>query len=153
MALTFQNMFNQNVELVLEGIFLKDLQWFNFKPIADAHLQQDLSAALAYENCSGLSRPNTIYIRSHELNLVEEVDFDPATDKISFFYLLVRGDEGLNFAVEQTAAGARFYSPYTNQSMTLKDIQFSELNSSHFEFRANQLEDKPRWTNGAGRCD
>ena len=25
--------------------------------------------------------------------------------------------------------------------MTLKDIQFSDLNSSHFEFRANQLED------------
>ena len=84
-GLTFQNMFNQNVELVLEGIFLKDLQWFNFEPIADAHLQQDLSAALAYENCTGLSRPNTVYIRSHEPNLVEEVDFNPITDKIRFF--------------------------------------------------------------------
>jgi len=122
-GLTFQNMFNQNVALILEGVFLKDLQWFNFEPIADAHLQQDLSAALAYENCTGLSRPNTVYVHSHEPNLVEEVDFNPATDKISFFYLLVRGDEGLNFAVEQTAAGARFYSPFTNQSITLKDIQ------------------------------
>ncbi|MEM7572750.1 MAG: PKD domain-containing protein [Bacteroidota bacterium] len=147
-GLTFQNMFNQNSTLIIEGVFFQDLQWFNFLPIADAHLQQDMSAALAYENCTGLSRPNTVYIRSHEPGLVEEVNFDPATDKISFFYLCVRGDEGVNFTVEQTPAGARFYSPYTGQSMTLLDVDFSELYSSHFEFRANQLED-----NLVGRID
>ncbi|MEM9528544.1 MAG: PKD domain-containing protein, partial [Bacteroidota bacterium] len=147
-GLTFQNMFNQTSALILEDVFLQDLQWFNFLPISDAHLQQDLSAALAYENCTGLSRPNTVYIRSHQQNLVEEVNFNPATDKISFFYLLVRGDEGLNFKVEQTSAGARFFSPYTGQSITLLGVDFSELNSSHFEFRANQLED-----NLVGRID
>ncbi|MEM6394853.1 MAG: cellulose binding domain-containing protein [Bacteroidota bacterium] len=147
-GLTFENMFNSNSSLVLEGIFLKDLQWFNFEPIADAHYQQDISSVLAYENCTGLSQPNTVYIRSHQPGLVEEVDFDPATDKISFFYLNVRGDEGLNFKVEQTPAGARFYSPYHGQSLTLLGVDFSELNSSHFEFRANQLED-----NLVGRID
>lgn len=144
-GLMFEHMFT-GASLTLEGIFLKDLQWFNFAPIPDAHLQQDLSAALAYENCTGLYQPNTVYLRSHEPNLVEEVSFDPATDKISFFYLCVRGDGGLNYAVEQTAAGARFYSPYTGQSMTLLGINFSQLNSNHFEWRANQLED-----NVAGR--
>ncbi|MEL7163716.1 MAG: leucine-rich repeat domain-containing protein, partial [Bacteroidota bacterium] len=132
-GLTFQNMFSQNSILLLEGIFLKDLKWFNFQPVGDAHLQQDLSAALAYENCTGLMRPNTVYVRSHQANLQETVDFNPATDKISFFYLLVRGDEGVNFTVEQTTAGARFYSPYTGQSLTLAGVDFSELNSSHFE--------------------
>ncbi|MCR9286125.1 MAG: glycoside hydrolase family 9 protein [Bacteroidetes bacterium] len=147
-GLMFQNMFNQGTALILEGIFLKDLQWFNFTAIQDAHFQQDISAALAYENCTGLSRPNTVYVRSHEPNLVETVAFNPATDKVSFFYLAVRADEGVNFTVEQTPAGARFYSPYTGQSMTLLDIDFSQLNSSHFEWRANQLED-----NIAGRMD
>ena len=140
-GLVFENMFNQNAALIIEGIFLKDLKWFNFEPIQDAHLQQDLSATLAMENCTGLSRPNTVYIRSHQPNLVETVPFDPATDKVSFFYLCVRGDEGVNFAVEQTAAGARFYSPYTGQSLTLSGIQFSDLTNAHFEFRASQLED------------
>lgn len=140
-GLTFQNMFNPNLALILEGIFLKDLQWFNFAPILDGHLQQDLSAALAYENCTGLVRPNTVYPRAYQPNLIEEVDFDPATDKISFFYLHVRADQGLNYTVEQTPAGVRFRSPFTGQSITLKDIQLDQLNSSHFEYRANQLED------------
>ncbi|MEM1124124.1 MAG: hypothetical protein AAGJ18_27050, partial [Bacteroidota bacterium] len=140
-GLLFRNMFNTQGSLFLEGIALKDLQWFNFAPIADAHFQQDISATLAYENCTGLSRPNTVYIRSHQENLVEDVDFNVATDKISFFYLCVRADGGTNFSVEQTSAGARFYSPFTGQSMTLKGVQFSELTPAHFEFRANQLED------------
>ena len=140
-GLMFQHMFNQNSTLILEGVFLKNLQWFNFLEISDAHLQQDLSAALAYENCTGLSRPNTVYIRSHEQNIVETVSFNPATDKISFFYLCVRGDQGFNFQVEQTNDGARFYSPYSGQSITLEGIDFSDLNSEHFEWRANQLED------------
>ncbi|MEM9266958.1 MAG: cellulose binding domain-containing protein, partial [Cyanobacteria bacterium P01_F01_bin.13] len=127
--------------LTLVGINLEDLRAENFNPISDAHLQQDLSAALAWENGTGYVRANTVYIRSHEEGLQEVVDFNPATDKISFFYLSVRGDNQLNFAVEQTDQGVRFYSPITNQSMTLRGIEFSDLNSSHFEWRANQLED------------
>lgn len=135
------HMFDSSKSLLLEGVNLADLHPENFAPIADAHLQQDLSAVLAYENGSGLVRPNTVYIRSHEQGLEEIVDFDPATDKISFFYLSVRGDGQLNFAVEDTAEGARFYNPLTGQSLTLRDVSFSELDSSHFEWRANQLED------------
>ena len=142
----FQHMFDSSKSLTLVGINLEDLQAGNFAPIADAHLQQDLSAALAWENGTGLVRDNTVYIRSHEQGLEETVDFDPATDKISFFYLSVRGDGELNFAVEETADGVRFFSPITEQSMTLKGIEFSDLDSSHFEWRANQLED-----NVAGR--
>ncbi len=140
-GLTFLHMFDASKSLLLEGVSLGDLHPENFAPIADAHLQQDLSAALAWEDGSGLVRPNTVYIRSHEEGLEEIVDFDPATDKISFFYLSVRGDGGLNFAVEETAEGVRFYSPLTGQSMTLRGVSFSDLDSSHFEWRANQLED------------
>ncbi len=135
------HMFNSSLSLLVEGVSLADLHPENFAPIADAHLQQDLSAVLAYENGTGLVRPNTVYIRSHEQGLEEIVDFNPATDKISFFYLSVRGDGQRNFAVEDTAEGARFYNPLSGQSLTLRDVSFSELNSSHFEWRANQLED------------
>ena len=135
------HMFNSSLSLLVEGVRLADLHPENFAPISDAHLQQDLSAVLAYENGTGLVRPNTVYIRSHEQGLEEIVDFNPATDKISFFYLSVRGDGQRNFAVEDTAEGARFYNPLSGQSLTLRDVSFSELNSSHFEWRANQLED------------
>ena len=135
------NMFNSSLSLLLEGVSLADLHPENFAPISDAHLQQDLSAVLAYENSTGLVRPNTVYIRSHEQGLEEIVDFNPATDKISFFYLSVRGDGQRNFAVEDTPEGARFYNPLSGQSLTLRDVSFSELDSSHFEWRANQLED------------
>ncbi|MEO1191158.1 MAG: cellulose binding domain-containing protein [Pseudomonadota bacterium] len=140
-GLKLLHMFNPSQSLLLQGVNLADLGPENFAPIADAHLQQDLSAALAWEDGTGLVRPNTVYIRSHEEGLEEFVDFDPATDKISFFYLSVRGDGGLNFAVEDTPQGVRFYSPLTGQSMTLRDISWSDLDSSHFEWRANQLED------------
>ncbi|MGK7895671.1 MAG: glycoside hydrolase family 9 protein, partial [Xenococcus sp. (in: cyanobacteria)] len=140
-GIVFQNYHHLERSLTLVGVSLKDLKADNFTPIADAHLQQDLSAALAWENGEGFVRPNTIYIRSHEQNLQEEVEFDPAKDKISFFYLSVRGDSQQNFAVEETTKGVRFYSPVTGQSITLKGIKFSDLNSSHFEWRANQLED------------
>ena len=140
-GITFQNYHHLEKSLTLVGVSLKDLKAENFTAIADAHLQQDLSAALAWENGTGYVRPNTVYIRSHEQNLQEEVDFDPAKDKISFFYLSVRGDSQQNFSVEEMAKGVRFYSPVTGQSMTLKGIKFSDLNSSNFEWRANQLED------------
>ncbi|MEL6265030.1 MAG: cellulose binding domain-containing protein, partial [Pseudomonadota bacterium] len=140
-GLMFLHMFNASQSLLLEGVHLADLHPENFAPISDSHLQQDLSAALAYEDGTGLVRPNTVYVRSHEEGVEEIVDFNPATDKVSFFYLSVRGDGGLNFTVEETAEGARFYSPLTGQSTILRGVSFSDLDSSHFEWRANQLED------------
>lgn len=140
------HMFDASKSLLVEGVWLADLHPENFAPILDAHLQQDLSAVLAYEDGSGFVRPDTVYVRSHEQGLVETVDFNPATDKISFFYLSVRGDGQLNFVAEQTDDGARFYNPLTGQSLTLRDVSFEDLSSEHFEWRANQLED-----NVAGR--
>ena len=135
------HMFNSSKTTLLQGVYLKDLTAGNFAPIADAHLQQDLSAALAYENGTGLVRENTVYVRSHEAGLEEVVPFDPATDTISMFYLSVRGDQERNFSVEETALGVRFFSPITGQSLTLRDTRLSDLDKSHFEWRANQLED------------
>ena len=43
--------------------------------------------------------------------------------------------------MEETADGVKFFSPITGQSMTLRDTTFADLDSSHFEWRANQLED------------
>jgi len=139
-GLKFDNLFNDNF-LLIKDVFLHDLATINFFPIADAHLQQDLSAALAWEDGSALVRDNTVYVRSHEENLVETVSFDPATDKINLMYVSVRGDDELNFSVEQTNEGVRFFSPITGQSITLLDTTFDDLTSEHFEWRANQLED------------
>ena len=145
-GVVFLHMFNDSKTMLLEGVYLQDLTASNFAPILDAHLQQDLSASLAYENGTGLVREDTVYVRSHEAGLEEIVDFDPATDTISMFYLSVRGDSQLNFAVEETSEGVRFFSPITEQSITLRGITFDDLDSSHFEWRANQIED-----NVAGR--
>ena len=140
------HMFRPELSILIQGVSLSELSAGNFAPIADAHLQQDLSAALAWANGSGLVRANTVYLRSHEEGVEEIVDFDPATDTISLFYVSVRGDGQRNFAVEETEAGLRFFNPLNGQSMTLRDITFDDLDSSHFEWRANQLED-----NVAGR--
>lgn len=139
-GLKFHNLFNDNY-LLIKGIFMHQFATDNFYPIADAHLQQDLSACMAWENGSAFVRPNTVYIRSHEENNVEVVDFNADTDKISFIYLSVRADDKLNFAVEQTVVGVRFFSPVSGQSITLKDLTFADLKNEHFEWRANQLED------------
>ncbi len=139
-GIKFYNLFNDNF-LLIKGVNLKDLRPENFAPIVDAHLQQDLSAALAWEDGNALVRPNTIYVRSHEENLVESVSFNLSTDKINMMYVSVRGDGELNFAVEETSSGVRFYSPITGQSLTLLGTTLSDLNSEHFEWRANQLED------------
>ncbi|GAB1856866.1 hypothetical protein MHTCC0001_17020 [Flavobacteriaceae bacterium MHTCC 0001] len=139
-GLKFDNLFNDNF-LLIKNVFLHDLSIENFRPISDAHLQQDLSAALAWENGEALIRPNTIYIRSHEQNLVESVAFNANTDKINFMYLSVRGDNELNFSVEQTQSGVRFFSPISGQSITLLNTTFNDLKSEHFQWRANQLED------------
>lgn len=139
-GLKFQNLHNNNF-LLLRGVSLRNLRPSNFLPILDAHLQQDLSAILAWENGKALVRPNTVYIRSHEQNKREIVNFNPSKDKINLMYLSVRGDNQTNFKVEQTAAGVRFFSPVTKQSMTLRNIRFKDLKSEHFEYRSNQLED------------
>ena len=140
-GVSFQNFYQWDKVLLLQGVYLKDLTVANFSPIADAHLQQDLSAALAYDDGSGLVRKNTVYLRSHQQDLEEVVDFDPSTDKVSFFYLSVRGDAQTNYAVEETSQGVRFYSPATGQSLTLSGVSLSDLTSEHFEWRASQLED------------
>ncbi|MEQ8651394.1 MAG: hypothetical protein RIC87_02905, partial [Kiloniellales bacterium] len=47
-GLKFLHMFDAGKSLLLEGVQLADLHPENFAPISDAHLQQDLSAALAW---------------------------------------------------------------------------------------------------------
>lgn len=138
-GLKFDNLFNENY-LLIEDVFLHQLKPLSFVPIADAHLQQDLSAILAWEDGSALVRENTIYIRSHEQGREETVDFNPATDHINFMYLSVRADAN-TFKVEQSSEGVRFYSPITGQSITLRNTTFNDIKSHHIEFRANQLED------------
>ncbi|MEM8507156.1 MAG: hypothetical protein AAF717_04965 [Bacteroidota bacterium] len=139
-GIKFDNLFNENY-LLIKDVFMHQLATDNFYPIADAHLQQDLSACMAWENGNALVRPNTIYIRSHEENQVDFVDFNPNTDKINFIYLSVRGDDELNFSTEQTSEGVRFFSPITGQSITLRGTTYGDFKNEHFEWRANQLED------------
>ncbi|MEL6322489.1 MAG: expansin EXLX1 family cellulose-binding protein, partial [Cyanobacteria bacterium J06626_14] len=125
-------------QFVLKGVSWSDLTAENFAPIQDDHLREDASAVLAWENGTAPTRPNTVYLRSHEIGLQEEADFDPKTDKISFMYY---GNRGENSEVEEIDRGVRFYSNVTGQSMLLKGVKFSDLDGSHFEARMSWLKE------------
>ncbi|MGK7935906.1 MAG: Calx-beta domain-containing protein, partial [Xenococcaceae cyanobacterium] len=84
-GVTFDNPWNNN-EQTLVGISLKDLSVDNFLPIANSHLREDVSGVLAWETGNAVIKPNTVYVRSHEVNKKEVVRFNAATDKISFLY-------------------------------------------------------------------
>lgn len=126
-------------EYLLEDVELQDLSAENFEPISDNHLRQDVSAILAWENGTGPIRDNTVYVRGHQEGLQETVDFDPATDKVSFFYYNNRGE---NSVVEETPEGVKFSSNVTGQSLTLRGVKFSDLSAENFEFRGGQVEDR-----------
>ena len=126
-------------DYLLEDVALKDMSAENFTAIQDNHLRQDISAILTWENGTGPRRSNTVYVRGHQEGLQEIVDFNPATDKVSFFYYNNRGE---NAIVEETPEGVKFTSEVSGQSLTLRDVKFSDLSAENFEFRGGQVEDR-----------
>ena len=124
-----------NAEQVLVGISLKDLSIDNFKPIGNSHLREDVAGALAWSRSEAVLEPNTVYVRSHEVGLREVVDFNPATDKISFLYYGNRE----RLTINDTAEGVEISNSATNQSLVLKNVKIADLSASNFEFHFTQV--------------
>ena len=124
-----------NAEQVLVGISLDDLSIENFKPIGNSHLREDVAGALAWSRGEAAIEPNTVYVRSHEVDLRETVDFNPATDKISFLYYGNRE----RLSINDTAEGVEISNGATNQSLVLKDVKKADLSASNFEFHFTQV--------------
>ncbi len=133
-GVTFTSPWN-NAEQTLVGISLKDLSIDNFKPIGNSHLREDVAGALAWSRGEAILQPNTVYVRSHEVGLREKVDFNPATDKISFLYY---GNREL-LTINDTAEGVEISNSATNQSLILKDVQLADLKAANFEFHFSQV--------------
>ena len=124
-----------NAEQVLVGISLKDLSIDNFKTIGNAHLREDVAGALAWARGEAVIEPNTVYVRSHEVGKREVVDFNPATDDISFLYY--GGRETLK--INDTAEGVEISTLATNQSLVLRNVKIADLSESNFEFHFTQV--------------
>ena len=133
-GVTFTSPWN-NAEQTLVGISLKDLSIDNFKPIGNSHLREDVAGALAWSRGEAILQPNTVYVRSHEVGLREKVDFNPATDKISFLYY---GNREL-LTINDRAEGVEISNSATNQSLILKDVQLADLKAANFEFHFSQV--------------
>ena len=119
----------------LVGISLDQLSADNFVPIGNSHLREDVAGALAWSTGKAIRKPNTVYVRSHEMGLREVVDFNPATDKISFLYYGSRE----RLSVNDTPEGVEFSNGATNQSLVLKGVKIADLAASNFEFHFSQV--------------
>ncbi|MDJ0651033.1 MAG: Calx-beta domain-containing protein, partial [Xenococcaceae cyanobacterium MO_188.B19] len=133
-GVTFDNPWNDN-EQTLVGISLKDLSVDNFKTIRNNHLREDVGGALAWETGNAVIKPNTVYVRSHQVGLREAVDFNAATDKISFLYYGNRE----RLTINDTPQGVEISNSATNQSLILKNTKIADLSSSNFEFHFSQV--------------
>ena len=129
----------QNKTQIISGVALKVLSADNFTAVANDHLREDIGGALAWERGEAQRVPNTIYVRSHEEGLQETIDFNPATDKISFLYYGSR--EQIN--IKDTPEGIELSNTGTGQSIVLKGAKIADLTAKNFEFHHSQVkEDK-----------
>ncbi|MEM9579127.1 MAG: hypothetical protein AAF891_00460 [Pseudomonadota bacterium] len=118
----------------LRGVRLADLSVNNFTSIGNNHLREDVSGALAWEK--GIKRePNTVYLRTHEVGQVDKVNFNPATDKVSFLYASSRE----LFSLKDGAEGVEITNGATNQKLILKGVKKSQLSANNFRFHFSQV--------------
>ncbi|WP_374442385.1 hypothetical protein [Stella sp.] len=132
-GLGFMNPWNGNVQ-VIQGINLGELDIGNFAPVWNNHLREDLSGALAWEK-GIVQQPNTVYARSHEMNQVDRVEFDAATDVVDFRYY---GTREL-ISMYQTAEGVVIANGGTGQKLILLDTDIDDLSGENFVFHMGQV--------------
>ncbi len=119
---------------VLQGVSLGQLTVDSFVPIQNAHLQQDLSGALAWEH--GVTpEPNIVHARSHEVGQVDKVAFDTATDVVDMRYYGTREQIYLTDGPE----GAILGNQGTGQMLVLLGVSVAELQIDNFVFHAPQV--------------
>jgi hypothetical protein len=132
-GLGFMNPWNGNIQ-VIQGINLKELDLGNFAPVWNNHLREDLSGALAWEK-GIVQQPHTVYARSHEMNQVDRVTFDAATDKVDFRYY---GTREL-ISMYQTDEGVVIANGGTGQKLVLLDTDIDDLSGRNFIFHMGQV--------------
>ncbi|BBK42605.1 hypothetical protein STVA_26250 [Allostella vacuolata] len=132
-GLGFMNPWNGNIQVV-EGINLAEMNTANFSPVSNNHLREDLSGALAWER-GIVEQPNTVYARSHELNRIDRVEFDAATDTVDFRYY---GTREL-ISMLQTDEGVMIANGGTGQRLVLLHTTLDELSGRNFIFHMGQV--------------
>lgn len=129
----FRNPWNGATQYLL-GVRVADLNTANFLFIDNAHLREDVSGALAWEK--GISSAaNTVYMRTHEVGQIDRVDFDPATDKVSFLYASSREQ----YSLKDTSEGVEIANGGTGQKLILKGVSKAQLSEANFEFHFSQV--------------
>ena len=120
--------------VIVQGVRLADLSVENFGFIDNNHLREALSGALAWENGPVLAA-DTVYMRSHEVGQVDRVDFDPATDVVSFKFYGSRE----NLSMSDSSEGVVIADLSTGQKLILLGVTRASLSSSNFEFTFTQV--------------
>lgn len=121
---------------VIQDRTFTDLSIENYGVVGNEHLRQDLGGVVSWELGVGPRESDTIYIRSHEYGVQEQVDgFDPATMKISFLYFGTRE----RLSVEDTAEGLLISVQPTNQTVLITGISKSDLVPANIEFHHDQI--------------
>ena len=81
------------------------------------------------------SAANTVYMRTHEVGQIDRVDFDPATDKVSFLYASSREQ----YSLKDTSEGVEIANGGTGQKLILKGVSKAQLSEANFEFHFSQV--------------
>ncbi|USG60689.1 hypothetical protein NBZ79_16100 [Sneathiella marina] len=121
---------------ILQGVQFSDLTTENFGIVGNEHLRQDIGGVLSWELGVGPRNSDTVYIRSHEYGVHEQVDgFDPSTMKISFLYFGTRE----RLSVEDTDDGMVISTLPSGQSMTFTGVELADLQPGTLEFHHDQV--------------
>jgi len=121
---------------VIQDRSYTDLSIENYGVVGNEHLRQDLGGVVSWELGVGPRESDTVYVRSHEYGVQEQVDdFDPATTKLSFLYFGTRE----RLSVEDTDEGLLISVQPTNQSVLLSGISKSDLIPANIEFHHDQI--------------
>ncbi|BBK36957.1 hypothetical protein STAQ_20350 [Allostella sp. ATCC 35155] len=132
-GLGFMNPWNGNIQII-DGINLGELDVGNFSPVWNSHLLHDLSGALTWEH-GIVEQPNTVYARSHEMNQVDRVAFDPETDRVDFRYY---GTREL-ISMYQLGDDVVIANGGTGQKLVLLGTDIGDLDGGNFIFHAAQV--------------
>ncbi|MCK0206706.1 cellulase family glycosylhydrolase [Starkeya koreensis] len=127
-------------QTLIVGVSLGQLTVDSFVPVANDHLRQDLSGALAWEH-GIVTAPHTVYARSHEVGQIDRVAFDPATDVVDFRYYGTREQLYMVDGAEGVVIG----NYTTGQTLILLDTSIAELSPDNFLFHFAQAREDRLW--------
>ncbi len=132
---SIRNVWN-NEEQILKGVSIADLTVESLGVVGNEHLRQDLGGILSWEHGIGPRNANTVYILSHQVGKVTTIiDFNPATDKISFLYYGTRE----RLTVDQNGGDLVISNQTTDQTFIIKNLSLRDLTADQLEFHFDQV--------------